>query len=169
MNNNQFNYIFSKTKRISQDISYNRPLKTISDLMQTQNNVEQQLENYQEISNEELDHTPLGVRVKYISYNKKTNKETFRFGGVIRKVDPNYLVLIGNNNVTFSVQRYSKNKNNEIIHTTRFFIKDKDIDKINESNQELIQNQAIIDQQNEIINKQKREIEKLKRKLNNNN
>ena len=165
MNNNQFNYIFSKTKRISQDISYNRPLKTISDLMQTQNNVEQQLEDYQEISNEELDNVPLGVRVKYISYNKKTNKEIFRFGGVVKKFDPNYLVLIGNNNLTFSVQRYTRNKNNEIIHTTRFFIKDKDIEKINESNQELIQNQQIIDQQNEIIQKQKREIEKLKRKL----
>ena len=32
-----------KTKRISQDISYNRPKKTISDLMQTQDNVEKQL------------------------------------------------------------------------------------------------------------------------------
>jgi hypothetical protein len=165
MNNNQFNYIFSKTKRICDDIGYIRPKKTISDLMQTQNNVEQQLENYQEISNEELDHTPIGVRVKYISYNKKTNKEIFRFGGVIRKINPDYLVLIGNNNLSFSTQRYTKNKNNEIIHTTRFFIKDKDIDKINESNQELIQNQQIIDQQNQIIQKQKREIEKLKKKL----
>jgi hypothetical protein len=167
MNNNQFNYRFSKTKRISQDI-YNKPLKTITDLMQTQDNVEQQLEDYQEISNEELDHVPIGVRVKYIAYNKKTNKEIFRFGGSIKKIDPNYLVLIGHNNLTFSVQRHSKNKNNEIIHTTRFFIKDKDIEKINESNQELIETQQIIDQQNEIINKQKREIEKLKRKLNNN-
>ena len=67
--------------------------------------------------------------------------------------------------MSFSTQRYTRNKNNEIIHTTRFFIKDKDIEKINESNQELIQNQQIIDQQNEIIQKQKREIEKLKRKL----
>ena len=33
----------------------------------------QQLEDYQEISNEELDNVPLGVRLKYISYNKKTN------------------------------------------------------------------------------------------------
>lgn len=165
MNNNQFNYMFSKTKRISQDISYNRPLKTISDLMQTQNNVEQQLENYQEILNEEIDNVPLGVHLRYISYNKKTSGEAFRFGGIIRKINPNYIVLIGNNNLTFSVQRNSYNKNNEIIHTTRFFIKDKDIEKINESNQELIQNQQIIDQQNEIIQKQKREIEKLKRKL----
>ena len=168
MNNNQFNYRFTKTKRINED-NYQRCKTTISDLMQTQNNVEQQLEDYQEISNEELDHVPIGVRVKYISYNKKTNKEIFRFGGSIKKIDPNYLVLIGHNNLTFSVQRYTHNKNNEIVHTTRFFIKDKDIDKINESNQELIQNQQIIDQQNEIINKQKREIEKLKRKLNNNN
>jgi hypothetical protein len=164
MNNNQFNYRFSKIKRISED-NYQKPTKTITDLMQTQNNVEQQLEDYQEICNEELDNVPLGVRVKYISYNKKTNKEAFRFGGVIRKVDPNYLVLIGNNNVSFSVQKYTRNKSNDIIHTTRFFIKDKDIDKINESNQELIQNQQIIDKQNEIIQKQKREIEKLKKKL----
>ena len=164
MNNNQFNYRFMKTKKITDD-NYIRPRSTICDLMQTQNNVEQQLEDYQEISNEELDNVPLGVRVKYISYNKKTNKEIFRFGGFVKKFNPNYLVLMGNNNLTFSVQRYTKNKNNEIIHTTRFFIKDKDIEKINESNQELIQNQQIIDQQNEIIQKQKREIEKLKRKL----
>jgi hypothetical protein len=165
MNNNQFNYKFI---RINDD-NYIRPKKTISDLMQTQNNVEQQLEDYQEISNEELDQLPLGIHVRYIGYNKKTAGEAFRFGGSLKKINPDYLVLIGKNNLTFSVQRYSKNKNNEIIHKTRFFIKDKDIDKINESNQELIQNQQIIDQQNEIIHKQKREIEKLKRKLNNNN
>jgi len=162
MNNN---YRFIKTKRISDDVNFIRGKKTITDLMQTQDNVEQQLEDYQEISNEELDNVPLGVRLKYISYNKKTNKEIFRFGGIIRKINPDYLVLIGNNNLSFSTQRYTRNKNNEIIHTTRFFIKDKDIEKINESNQELIQNQQIIDQQNEIIQKQKREIEKLKRKL----
>jgi hypothetical protein len=153
-----------KIKRINQD-DYNKPLKTITDLFQTQDRVQEILEDYQEISNEEIDNIPLGVHVRYISYNKKTALEAFRFGGVIRKIYPNYLVLIGNNNVSFCVQRYSKNKNNEIIHTTRFFIKDKDIEKINESNQELIQNQQIIDQQNEIIQKQKREIEKLKRKL----
>jgi hypothetical protein len=168
MNNNQFNYRFIKTKRINQD-EYNRPRSTITDLSQSIDRVEEILENYQEISNKELDHTPLGVSVRYIGYDKRKNKEIFRFGGSLKKNNPDYLVLIGNNNVSFCVQRYSKNKNNEIIHTTRFFIKDKDIDKINESNQELIQNQAIIDQQNEIINKQKREIEKLKRKLNNNN
>jgi hypothetical protein len=153
-----------KTKRISQD-DYNRPRSTICDLFQSIERVQEQLEDYQEISNEELDQIPLGVRVKYISYNKKTNKEVFRFGGNIKKIDPNYVVLIGNNNLTFSVQRYTRNKNNEVIHTTRFFIKDKDVDKINEINQETIKNQEIIDQQNEIIHKQQREIEKLKKKL----
>lgn len=164
MNNNQFNYRFMKIKRISED-NYHKPKKTITDLVQTQDKVQEILENYQEILNEEIDNVPLGVHVRYISYNKKTALEEFRFGGVIRKIDPNYLVLIGNNNVSFSVQRYSYNKNNEIIHRTRFFIKDKDIDKINESNQELIKNQEIIDQQNEIIHKQQREIEKLKKKI----
>ena len=164
MNNNQFNYRFMKTKRISQD-NYQKPKKTITDLVQTHDSIQEILENYQEISNEELDHTPIGCHVRYIGYDKKKKIEAFRFGGIIRKINPNYLVLIGNNNLTFSVQRYTRNKNNEIIHTTRFFIKDKDIEKINESNQELIQNQQIIDQQNEIIQKQKREIEKLKRKL----
>ena len=139
--------------------------KTITDLMQTQDNVEQKLEDYQEISNEEIDNVPLGVHVRYIGYNKKTNKEVFRFGGNIKKIEPDYLVLIGNNNLTFSVQRYTRNKNNEVIHNTRFFIKDKDVDKINENNQETIKNQEIIDQQNEIIHKQQREIEKLKKKL----
>ena len=168
MNNNQFNYMFMKTKKINED-DYQRPKKTITDLMQTIDNVEQKLEDYDEISNGELDQLPLGIHVRYIGYDKRKNKEIFRFGGVIRKNDPNYLVLIGKNNLTFSVQKYTRNKNNEIIHTTRFFIKDKDIEKINETNQELIQNQSIIDQQNEIIHKQKREIEKLKKKLNNNN
>ncbi len=163
MNNNQFNYRFMKIKRISED-NYQKPKKTICDLVQTQDKVQEILENYQEISNEDIDNVPIGVHVRYISYNKKTALEVFRFGGVIRKIDPNYLVLIGNN-VSFSVQRYTRNKNNEIIHTTRFFIKDKDVDKINEINQETIKNQEIIDQQNEIIHKQQREIEKLKKKL----
>ena len=162
MNNN---YRFIKTKRISDDVNFIRGKKTICDLSQSIDRVQEILENYEEISNEELDHIPIGCHVRYIGYDKKKKIEAFRFGGVIRKIDPNYIVLIGNNNVSFCVQRYSKNKNNEIIHTTRFFIKDKDIEKINESNQELIQNQQIIDQQNEIIQKQKREIEKLKRKL----
>ena len=164
MSNNQFNYRFIKTKRINED-DYQRPRKTITDLMQTQDNVEQKLEDYQEISNEEIDNVPLGVHVRYIGYNKKTIKEVFRFGGNIKKIEPDYLVLIGNNNLTFSVQRYTRNKNNEVIHNTRFFIKDKDVDKINENNQETIKNQEIIDQQNEIIHKQQREIEKLKKKL----
>lgn len=163
MNNNQFNYRFMKIKRISED-NYQKPKKTITDLVQTQDKVQEILENYQEISNEEIDNVPIGIHVRYISYNKKTNKEAFRFGGNIKKIDPNYLVLIGNN-LTFSVQRFTYNKNNEVIHTTRFFIKDKDVDKINEINQETIKNQEIIDQQNEIIHKQQREIEKLKKKL----
>ena len=169
MNNNQFNYRFIKTKRISDDVNFIRGKKTICDLSQSIDRVQEILENYEEISNEELDHIPIGCHVRYIGYDKKKKIEAFRFGGIIRKINPDYLVLIGNNNLSFSTQRYTRNKNNEIIHTTRFFIKDKDIEKINESNQELIQNQQIIDQQNEIINKQKREIEKLKRKLNNNN
>ena len=165
MNNNQFNYRFIKTKRISDDVNFIRGKKTICDLSQSIDRVQEILENYEEISNEELDHIPIGCHVRYIGYDKKKKIEAFRFGGIIRKINPDYLVLIGNNNLSFSVQRHSYNKNNEIIHTTRFFIKDKDIDKINESNQELIQNHQIIDQQNEIIQKQKREIEKLKRKL----
>lgn len=165
MNNNQFNYRFIKTKRISDDVNFIRGKKTICDLSQSIDRVQEILENYEEISNEELDHIPIGCHVRYIGYDKKKKIEAFRFGGIIRKINPDYLVLIGNNNLSFSTQRYTRNKNNEIIHTTRFFIKDKDIEKINESNQELIQNQQIIDQQNEIINKQKREIEKLKRKL----
>ena len=165
MNNNQFNYRFIKTKRISDDVNFIRGKKTICDLSQSIDRVQEILENYEEISNEELDHIPIGCHVRYIGYDKKKKIEAFRFGGSLKKFDPNYVVLIGNNNLTFSVQRHSYNKNNEIIHTTRFFIKDKDIDKINESNQELIQNHQIIDQQNEIIQKQKREIEKLKRKL----
>jgi len=160
MNNN---YRFMKIKRISED-NYQKPKKTITDLVQTQDKVQEQLEDYQEISNEELDHIPIGCLIRYIGYNKKTNKEAFRFGGNIKKVDPNYVVLIGNN-LSFSVQRHTYNKNNEIIHTTRFFIKDKDIEKINEINQETMKNQEIIDKQNEIIYKQKKEIEKLKKKL----
>ena len=162
MNNN---YRFIKTKRISDDVDFIRSRKTITDLSQSIDRVQEILENYEEISNEELDQLPIGINIRYIGYDKKKKIEAFRFGGSLKKINPDYLVLIGNNNLTFSVQRYSKNKNNEIIHTTRFFIKDKDIEKINESNQELIQNQQIIDQQNEIIQKQKREIEKLKRKL----
>jgi hypothetical protein len=161
--NNQFNYRFIKTKKIGED-DYIRPKKTITDLMQTQDNVEQKLENYEEINGDELNNLPIGCSVRYIGFNKKTNGEAFRFGGLIKKIDPNYIVLMGNNNLTFSVQRYTFNKNNEVIHKTRFFIKNKDIDVINETNEK---NQEIIDQQNEIINKQKREIEKLKKKLKN--
>ena len=42
--------------------------------------------------------------------------------------------------------------NSKVIdRSSEIIIKDKDIDKINESNQELIQNHQIIDQQNTIL------------------
>ena len=108
------------TKRLSQDSTYQRPEKTITELIQNKADIEEQLKDFEEISNEDLNFININTQLKYISYDKKSKKELFRFGGLLVKVNKDYILLAGKDGLRFSVQRYTKNDKNEILHTTRF-------------------------------------------------
>jgi len=67
--------------------------------------------------------------VRYIRWDIKNNCERFILGGNIIRISNEYIVLQGKDNGTFSAQRYTRDKNGKIIHTTRFFKLNDVIDK----------------------------------------
>lgn len=153
-------------KRLSQSSDYERPKKTITESIQTKKDIEEQLKNYEEVSQDDLNFLNKNTHLRYISYDKKNKKEIFRFGGFLMKVDKEYLILSGKDNLTFSVQRYTRNDKKNIIHTTRFFKKIKESEYLKSQLDETInQSNDIIEKQNYIIDKQKKELIELKKML----
>jgi hypothetical protein len=146
--------------------NYERPEKTITELIQNKKSIEEQLINFEEIPNEDLCYINLNTQLKYISYDKLNKKELFRFGGLLTKVNKDYIILAGKEGKTFCVQRYTKNESGQTIHITRFFkkIKDTDLLKI-ELNKTIDDSNEIIEKQNMIIEKQKQELMAMKKKL----
>lgn len=160
--------IFLPTKKLAQSDNYVRPEKTITESLQNKKNIEEQLQDFEEINNEDLNFINLNTQLKYISYDKVNNKEQFRFGGLLRKIAKEYIILAGKEGLTFSVQRYTKNDKNEIIHNTRFFKKISKTELI-ESKLTTLQEESLeaLEKQASIISKQKKEIMELKKKLKN--
>lgn len=157
-------------KKLSQDSNYERPDKTITESIQNKKDIEEQLKNFEEIDDDELNFININTQLKYISYDKKNKKEQFRFGGLVVKVNKDYLILAGKEGLRFSVQRYTKNDNNEIIHKTRFFKKIKEVDLLKgQLTDTLSQSNDIIEKQNLVIEKQKKELLAMKKKLNSKN
>lgn len=160
------NIIQTSSKRLSKDNNYERPNKTITESIQNKKSIEEQLINFEEIPNDELCYVNLNTQLKYLSYDKKSKKELFRFGGLLVKVAKEYIVLAGKDGMRFSVQRYTKNDKGDIIHTTRFFRKIKETvllqKKINEIEEE--KDETILKQQ-QMIEKQKLELISMKKKL----
>jgi hypothetical protein len=157
--------IIQPFKKLGDDESYNRPEKTITESIQTKKDIEDQLSNFEEISNDDLCYVNTGTQLKYLSYDKKNKKELFRFGGLLIKVNKEYLVLAGKEGLRFSAQRYTKNDKNEIIHTTRFFKKIKETEILkNQLLDTMEQTNDIIQQKDDIIEKQKKELIALKKK-----
>lgn len=152
-------------KRLSAD-NYERPAKTITESIQNKKNIEEQLINFEEIPNDELCYVNPNTQLKYISYDKKAKKELFRFGGLLVKVNKDYVVLAGKDSMRFSVQRYTRNDKNDIIHTTRFFKKIKDTTILKNELEEIKENTKIeLLKQQETINRQKQEIIAMRKKL----
>lgn len=145
---------------------YERPEKTITETIQNKNDIEEQLKNFEEITEEELNFMNINTQLKYISYDKKNKKELFRFGGLLVKVNKDYIILAGKEGMRFSVQRYTKNDKSEILHTTRFFKKIKEMDILKTKYEDTVQEcTTTISKQQSIIDKQKREILAMKKKL----
>ncbi len=114
----------SNTIRLNED-DYSKPTKTITDLIQTREAIDDKLQNYTEVDNNELELLPKNVHISYITYNLEKNMELFRMGGYLRKVAKDYIVLAGKGNKTFSVQRKIY-QNGQLLYVTRFFAKKKD-------------------------------------------
>jgi hypothetical protein len=149
---NKFNQYDSK--KLSDSTEYERPDITITELIQNKKDIEEQLKMYEEIPNNDLCYIALNTHLKYLSYYKKTKKELFRFGGLLIKLDKEYLVLSGKDGIRFSVQRYTKDTKGNILHTTRFF------KKMNQSN---IKDK--IDNEKNNLTEYNKKIRKLKTKL----
>jgi len=153
-------------KKLSHDSNYERPEITITESIQNKKNIEEQLKDFEEIPEEDLNFVNLNTQLKYISYDKKNKKELFRFGGILIKIAKDYFILRGKEGLRFSVQRYTRNDKNEIIHTTRFFKKIKETDKLKLELEETIEHATEkIQKQSSIIEKQKKELMALKKQL----
>lgn len=155
------------TKRLSQDTTYERPEKTITESIQTKDDIEEQLKNFEEITNDDLNFININTQLKYLSYDKTKKKELYRFGGLLVKVNKDYILLAGKDGLRFSAQRYTKDDAGKIIHTTRFFKKIKETEILKNQLEETEQTSTtIISKQNAIIEKQRREILAMKKKIN---
>jgi len=159
--------ILPPVKKLNQnDGSYERPSKTITETLQNKKDIEDQLKNFEEISDGDLNFVNMNTQLKYLSYDLKNKRELYRFGGLLVKIAKEYIILAGKEGKRFSVQRYTKNEKNEIVHTTRFFkrIKETEIlqSKLDETFEE---SNSIIEKQNNIIEKQRKELLALKKKL----
>ena len=142
---------------------YQRPKKTYTDSLQTEEAIEQKLDGFIEIDENEIDNISPGSYLRYIKWDINNNKERFVMGGILLRAAPEYLLIKGKDNGTFSAQRYTYNKKGDKIHTTRFF---KQLSNEEKLKIKLIEMQkkatAIINELEETIDKKDQEIEELK-------
>jgi hypothetical protein len=126
------------TKRLSRDTSYKKTAKSYQDKL-SPDEIKQKLEEYKQV--EDIDEINLNSHLRYFSFNPKTGKKQFRLGGILTKIDKEYVIL-SNGNLSWSVQK----KN------TVFFVK-----------------MNFTDLKNELIEKISRKFEKKIKKLNDEN
>tara|TARA_B110000037_G_C17036401_1_gene471816 strand:+ start:753 stop:1271 length:519 start_codon:yes stop_codon:yes gene_type:complete len=149
---------------------YTRPDITITDIVQSVDEIKKQLKDYIEIELNDIDDLPKYTYVKYITFDKNKKKELFRFGGKIIVNKEKYIVLKGFK-CNFCVQKHIIH-NNTIIYNTRFFkkkdnknevviIKNKLNDTIDKANNMYIKQQMEIKQQKDKIKKLKIKVKKL--------
>ncbi len=158
--------IIQPTMRLSMSKDYVRPTKTTTDLLQSKDELKKFLNDYEEIKEEEVNFIPMGQLLRYIGYDRKNRREIFRFGGLLKKVAKEYLVLQGKNGMTFSCQRYTFDEGGNKIHTTRFFKKmNPELVLKEEYEEALDKTEEIMKNQTSIIEKQKKELMALRKKI----
>tara|TARA_B100001057_G_scaffold454381_1_gene500125 strand:- start:41 stop:529 length:489 start_codon:yes stop_codon:yes gene_type:complete len=81
---------------------YSRPDVTITDKLQTKEEMLKRLENYERV--EDIDEVSISTHVRYVTLDKE-KKQVFRLGGLIKRIHPKYLIL-SNGRHSWSVQRY---------------------------------------------------------------
>lgn len=163
--------------------------ETKTELMQTREEIEKRLRGFEELTPQELDALPKNAYISYITFDVAKNRELYRPGGFLRKVQPDYIVLMGKGSSIFSVQRkiWQDPKTKEtLMYNTRFFhrvpgaakqmtggggarevatdvdddsLRSEKIRKVEEKNSVLLQKQR------EILEAKEREIEEMRKKL----
>ena len=152
-------------QRVYKDDGYVRPKRTKTELVQNEKNINEYLKDFEEIDDSKLPYVNINTQLRYISYDVENECELFRFGGLLMKIEEKYVVLAGKESKRFSVQRYIYDKNNKLVHTTRFFKKVKTEQLLKEQlSMTLDKSEDIINKQNAIIEKQKKELAALKKK-----
>ena len=151
------------TGRLALD-DYDRPKKTVTESVQDKKSIEKYLKEYEEVSPEDLPYINPDTHLRYISWDKKNNCELFRFGGLLVKVNKEYVLLAGKGGKTFSAQRYSYDENNKKSFYNKIFKKMKNEDILKEELDETLEaSREIIKKQNELIEKQKKKLLSLKK------
>lgn len=142
---------------------YQRPKKTYTDTLQSGSVIEKKLDGYIEIPEDDVDNLAEGSFLRYIKWDAKTNKERFITGGVLMRVMPEYLLIKGKDNGTFSAQRYAYDSRGKKIFTTRFFKQLNNEEKLKVKLFEMQKKaNSIIEELEETIDKQANEISQLK-------
>lgn len=147
--------------RLSVD-GFERPKITYTDTLQNKEAIQQKLEGFVEVPEDEIDNLAEGTFLRYIKYDPKTRKEKFVTGGILLIVNPKYLVIKGKGDGTFSAQRFTQKKDGT-IYPTRFFKKLNNEEKLKIQLMEM-QKKAneIINELEDTIDKQQKEINELK-------
>ena len=157
--------VISTTGRLASN-DYKRPKETITQSVQNKEDIEKYLEDYVEITQEEMCTIPLNSHLRYIRYDKQNNKELFRFGGLLIVIKDQYVILSGKNAKTFSVQRYTYDNNGDVIHKTRFFKKRNEKEKLESKLEETIKySNEVFAKQKLALEEQQKEIERLTKLL----
>jgi hypothetical protein len=150
------------TDRLNKN-DYKRPKKTMTEEYQNDELIQQKLKNYIEVPSDEIDFINIGSHLRYISFDPKTKKELFRFGGILVSRKKEYMILAGKEQKTFSVQRYIKDNKGKVVYTTRFFRLLKKEELLQEALDNTVdKSKEFLTKQNEIIQKQQKEIEELR-------
>jgi len=149
-------------QRLSQN-DYKRPKKTLTEEYQNDELIQEKLKNYEEVPLDEIDFLSNGTHLRYITFDPKTKKELFRFGGILVTRKKDYVILAGKEQKTFSVQRYIKDNKGKVIYNTRFFRLMKKTEQLQEAlNNTVDKSKEFLTKQNDIIQKQQKEIEELR-------
>ncbi len=147
--------------------TYARPKKTKTESVQDEKSIQQYLKDYEEIDQKELPYINPNTHIRYISWDKKNKCELFRFGGLLVRIQPQYVQLAGIEGKIFSAQRYTYAEDKKkILHVTRFFRKMKQSEVMKDELEQTVEtSQEIIQKQNETIDKLQKEVRMLKKKL----
>ena len=142
---------------------YQRPRKTYTDTLQSLDVIKKKLDGFVEIPEDEVNNLQEGVFLRYIKLDSKTGKERLITGGVLMRTNPEYLIIKGKDNGTFSAQRYAYDESGKKIFTTRFFklLNNEEKLKIKLEDMQAKANE-IIEELEKTIDKQAMEITELK-------